>query len=385
MNDMLVPSAEYALLLACARSRMDERHAATIRELSRTAPNWKTIVALGRRHSLFPLLYRQLAAIVPNEVPPEFLDELKMFYQGNAARNLFLHGELERVLRALDDDGVTAIPYKGPALAILGYGDLSLRRFVDLDVIVRKEDVDRAVNTLIAIGYRLDPPVPPSQQALLIRTQHDLVFKRDEGRLLVELHWEVAPRRFASELTAEDLWQRATKRKVGRGELLTLSPEDMLLSLCVHGSKHLWERLAWVCDLAEWLASHPDLQWSNVVDQAHRNGQQRMLFTGLQLAAELIDAPLPETVARAIDADDAVARLTERAKAVMFHDPPRFPGMITTLRFNLLARPTWSGRMSYLRHLLSPTDGDIRAFRAPPFVYYLARPFRLLGKKEHLH
>ena len=381
-------SPEYELLLACARSRMDERHARIIQELSRRVLDWEALAAHGRRHSLFPLLYRQLAAVVPHAVPPDSLNRLKELYQGNAARNLFLLGELERVLHALAEDGVTAIPYKGPVLAIAGYSDLSLRRFVDLDVIVRRADVERAIGTLTRLGYRAEPVVSPAQQAFLIRTQHDLAFKRDQGRLIVELHWEVAPRLFAAELAAEDLWRHATRRAIGGSHVLALAPEDMLLSLCVHGAKHLWERLAWVCDIAEWRAAHPGLHWPELLARAERTGQQRMLFVGLQLAAELLDAPLAAPVATAIAADRAVARLVAQAKQVIFREPPRPPGMISSLRFNLLARRGWLGKWSYLRYLLTPTDADVRAFRAPralQFTYYVARPFRLLRKKEHLH
>ncbi|HEX7810169.1 MAG TPA: nucleotidyltransferase family protein [Thermoanaerobaculia bacterium] len=381
-------SREYELLLACARSRMDEPHAAIVQQLAQTSLDWKAVVALGRRHSLFPLLYRHLAALVPHEVPRESLDRLKEQYQGNTARNLFLLGELERVLRALADDDITAIPYKGPALAIAGYGDLSLRRFVDLDVIVRKDDVERAHGMLTQLGYRLEPAVTSGQLAFLIRTQHDLVFKRDDGRMIVELHWEVASKRFAAELAAEDLWSHATTQRVGGSEMLTLAPEDMLLSLCVHGSKHLWERLAWVCDIAEWIAAHPGLQWRELVARAERTGQQRMLLVGLQLAAELLDAPLPDFVQSAIDADRAITRLADQAKRVIFRDPPRPPGMISSLRFNLLVRPSAAAKWNYLHHLLTPTEADVRAIHVPrslQFLYYLTRPFRLLGKKEHLH
>ena len=357
-------SPEYEMLLACARSRMDERHAVIIQMRSRSALDWDALLSLGCRHSVFPLLYRQLAAVARQDVPPESLNRLKELYQGNTARNLFLLGELERVLRSLAEDGVTAIPWKGPVLAMAGYGDLSLRRFVDLDVIVRRDDVERAIGTLTNLGYRAEPEVSPSQQAFLIRTQHDLAFKRDEGRLIVELHWEVAG---------------------AGGESLVLAPEDVLLSLCVHGSKHLWERLAWVCDIAEWLAAHPGLRWSELLSQAERTGQQRMLFVGLRLASELLDALLPEPAAKAIDADRAVARLAAQAKQVIFRQPPRPPGMISSLRFHLLARRTWAAKWNYLRHLLTPTDADVRAFRVPQalqFVYYLTRPFRLLTKKE---
>jgi hypothetical protein len=381
-------SREYEMLLASARSRMDARHALVIRELSQRALDWNALLALARRHSLFPLLYRQLAAVASQNVPPESLEQLKKVYQGNAARNLFLLGELERVLRSLAEDRITAIPYKGPILAIEGYGDLSLRRFVDLDVIVRRDDVERAIGTLTRLGYRAEPVVSPSQQEFLIRTQHDLAFKRDEGRMIVELHWEVAPRLFAAELAAENLWEHATTHALGAGEVLALTPEDMLLSLCVHGSKHLWERLAWVCDIAEWLASHPALQWPELLVRAERTGQQRMLLVGLQLAAELLDAPLPAPVATAIEADHAIARLVAQAKQVIFSDPPRPPGMISSLRFNLLARRAWAAKWNYLRYLLMPTDADVRAFRAPralQFLYYVSRPFRLLRKREHMH
>ena len=386
-------SPEYEMLLACARSRMDERHALIIQKLSRSALDWDALLALGKRHSVFPLLYRQLAATARHDVPPESLHRLKTLYQGNAARNLFLKGELDRVVRTLAEDGVTAIPYKGPMLAIAGYGDLSLRRFVDLDVIVRKGDVERAISTLTNLGYRAEPAVSPSQQAFLIRTQHDLAFKRDEGRLIVELHWEVAPELFAEGLAAENLWARATAGSPGaRSEMpaqaLALAPEDTLLSLCVHGARHLWERLAWVCDIAEWLASHPGLRWPELLAQAERTGQQRMLFVGLRLAADLLDASLPEPAAAAVGADRAVTRLAAQASEVIFRQPPRPPGMISTLRFNLLARRTWAGRWNYLRHLLTPTDADVRAFRVPralQFAYYMTRPFRLLTKKERLH
>lgn len=376
------------MLLACARVRMDEQHAVVIRQLAGSAPNWDALFDLARRHSVFPLLYRQLVAVVPEAVPSAFLTRLKELYQGNAARNLFLLGELECVLRALAENGVTAIPWKGPVLARAGYGDLSLRRFVDLDVIVRRDDVERAIAALTRLGYRAEPVVSPSQLAFLIRTQHDLAFKRDEGRLIVELHWEVAPRLFATDLAAEDLWRHATTGETGGSQVLTLAPEDTLLSLCVHGSKHLWERLAWVCDLAEWLRAHPGLNWPELLVRAKRTGQQRMLLTGLHLAAELLDAELPAAAARAIEKDAAIERLAAHAKRVLFREPRRPPGMITTMRFNLLARPTWAARWNYLRHLLTPTDADVRAFRVPralQFAYYLARPLRLLRKSEHLH
>jgi hypothetical protein len=381
-------SPEYELLLACARSRMDEPHAAIIRELARRALDWDGVVALGRRHSLFPLLYRHLAALAADAVPPAQLARLRELHQGNAARNLFLLEELGSVVRSLEEDGIGAMPWKGPLLAIAGYGDLSLRRFVDLDILVRRDDVERAIGTLTRLGYRMEPVATPAQRAFLIRTQHDLAFRRDEGRLIVELHWEVAPRLFAAEMTATDLWRDAAPRAIAGREFLVMTPEAMLLSLCVHGSKHLWERLAWICDVAEWLRAHPSLDWKALLARVQRTGQERMLFVGLQLAVGLLNAPVPAHVAAAIDADRAVPRLAGQAEKVIFSDPPRPPGMITSLRFHLLTRRNRGLKLRYLLHLLTPSAADISLFRAPrplQFAYYLVRPLRLLTKREHLH
>jgi hypothetical protein len=84
-------------------------------------------------------------------------------------------------------------------------------------------------------------------------------FSRDNRRLIVELHWEVAPHLFALVSRANQLWQNLMTPRSQRHEVKTLSAEDLLFSLCVHGSRHLWERLGWICDVAELIASHASI------------------------------------------------------------------------------------------------------------------------------
>jgi hypothetical protein len=44
------------------------------------------------------------------------------------------------------------VPFKGPALAVQAYGDLSLRQYDDLDLLIHEADVPRAYQLLIANG-----------------------------------------------------------------------------------------------------------------------------------------------------------------------------------------------------------------------------------------
>src|SRR6185369_4684982 len=110
--------------------------------------DWEYLFQLARRHSIVPLVYSQLKV-----GPPEVLAKFKQHYIENAARNTVLTAELCRLINLFRDEEIEAIAYKGPALALFAYGDVALRRFVDLDVIVRKSDVLKAREILLKEGY----------------------------------------------------------------------------------------------------------------------------------------------------------------------------------------------------------------------------------------
>ena len=193
----LMARVEHELSLCCARTTASETVAARLRELAANDVDWEYLFLLARRHSVVPLLYLQLEQHASDLVPSEKLRELKQHYFENSARNTILTAELCRLITLFAASGIEAIPYKGPALALFAYDNVSLRRFVDLDVIVKKSDVLKAREILLAQGYMPSKSLSLSQQELLLRTQHNIQFSRDNHRLIVELHWEVAPHLFA--------------------------------------------------------------------------------------------------------------------------------------------------------------------------------------------
>src|SRR5215213_4735975 len=297
---------EHKLLLCCARTNAAP---ARLRELATEKIDWEYLFLLARRHAVVPLLYIQLARHASDLVPHEILRQLKKHYLENAARNTVLTAELCRLIAVFAGSGIEAIPYKGPVLALFAYDDLALRRFVDLDVIVKKQDVQRARDLLLADNYNLSKSLSESQQELLLRTQHNLQFAKDNRRLIVELHWEVAPHLFASTAQGDALWQNLIDFDLNGTTVKTFSADDLLFSLCVHGSRHLWERLGWICDVAE-LISRRSLDWSALLERATKADSERMFLLGLHLAEKLLDAPLPHEVKRRCDADKRLASLT---------------------------------------------------------------------------
>ena len=369
--------AERELLSCCARTNGPRERIQSI--LSETQIDWDYFFLLARRHAVVPLVFRQLKDIVP----PDKLQQFKKHSLENSARNVVLAAELCRLIKLFADSGIEAIPYKGPILSLFAYGDLSLRRFVDLDVIVKKADVARARDLLLADNYALAKPLTVEQQHLLLRTQHNLQFTKDNRQLIVELHWEVAPHLFASSVQTETLWQNLVAFELNGTTVKTLSADDLLFSLCVHGSRHLWERLGWICDVAELISRH-DLNWTTLLGRAAKADSERMFLLGLHLAETLLDAPLPSYVKHRCNADKRLAPLAFNIVANLFNGPEHVPATPREIfKYNLGVRTSLSARARYLVHMLQPTDSDVGRRSLPAglhFAYYVMRPFRLMFK-----
>jgi len=372
------------LLLWCARTTAVPQVVARLRELAATEVDWEYLFLLARRHAVVPLVYVQLERHAPALVPPHVLARFKKHYVENSARNTILTAELCRLISLFNDAGIEAIPYKGPVLALFAYGNIALRRFVDLDVIVRKSDVLKAREILLNEGYKPAKSLSLSQQEHLLRTQHNMQFSRDQHQLIVELHWEVAPHLFASTVNGERLWQDLITIDLNGTRVKTFTAEDLLFSLCVHGSRHLWERLSWICDVAELIARRA-LDWTALLERAASADTERMFLLGVYLAKRLLDAPLPAEVQQRCDSDPRLLSLADRIVEHLFNGPTHVPATSREIfKYNIGVRKTLSARARYVLYMFRPTDSDVSSRSFPSslnFAYYLTRPFRLFRTK----
>jgi len=345
--------------------------------------DWEYLFELARRHSILPLVYVQLEAHASDLVPQQFLNKLKKHYVENSARNTILTAELCRLINSLRDEGIEAIPYKGPVLGLLAYGDIALRRFVDLDVIVKKSDVLKAREILLAEGYTPSKSLSLNQQELLLRTQHNMQFSRDNHRLIIELHWEVAPHLFASTVNGERLWQDLITVDLNGTPVKTFSAEDLLFSLCVHGSRHLWERLGWICDIAELIRRQP-LDWTALLERSALADTERMFLLGVHLAHRLLDAPVPAEIKQRCEADQRLSSLADTIIERLFNGTTHVPATSREIfKYNIGVRKTLGARARYILYTMQPTDADLGEHSLPEslsFAYYLSRPFRLLKR-----
>ena len=119
--------AEHELLLLCTQAPFDEGSLARIEDLLDAAVDWTYLVETSIAHAVTPMLCRALDMVRPALVPVDVLAAAKTRLAENRIHNGALTTELLRILDALDNAGISAIPFKGPALAEICYGDSGLR------------------------------------------------------------------------------------------------------------------------------------------------------------------------------------------------------------------------------------------------------------------
>src|SRR5262249_28128936 len=130
-----------------------------------------------------PLLAFTLCGSFSQACPEGIADRLRAFLRVNASRNLLLAHELLRVIDLLGANGIRAIPYKGPLLASQVYGDLGLRLFSDLDILVHEWDYHiRIPEVLFANGW--------SEMA---EHGYERSFSDPSGRIKLDVHQGLTP------------------------------------------------------------------------------------------------------------------------------------------------------------------------------------------------
>jgi len=371
--------AEVQVLLCCARSVIEAGEHEHLRRLLDAGIDWARVVDMAQRHGLLPLLYRHLNALPDAAIPRAVLVELWGRHEATTRRNHARTWELLRILRLFDENGIDALPYKGPALAASLYGDVALREFGDLDILLRPRDVLPAKTALRSLGYRAEYPLEPAIEMAFLRSsaQYHLAMEHAEHGL-VELHWKTNPD-FPVERDDDGWWASLEQVPLEGGRVRSLSDTELLLVLCLHGTKHHWDCLGWLVDVAELIRRQSRLDWNWMFDKAARLGCERRVLLGLHLAQHLLDAPVPQEIRARIAARPEVEPLAGRIVATLF--VAGFEGMrpLERLRFNLSLYERTRQRIAHcVDTLWSPGLVEWTRWPLPRALFFLYPPLRLM-------
>jgi hypothetical protein len=375
-------SPEQHLLLYCAQAGLGRERSEQIRQLAASPLDWTALICLAQRHQLLPLTYQIIKKELAHDVPASALAQLQALHKRYVQRTFVLTHQLCAIVDGLAQRQIPVMPYKGPVLGALYYGNSSLRQFSDLDILIQRRDLFQAKQVLVDLAYHPLFIQTANEEVKYLKAGYvyDYHFIRDELEAQVELHWQITS---SFRLSAEEIWGRARPVTVLGRSILHFAPEDLVLILCEHGAKHRWEVLQWLCDLAQLLRVEPEIDWDLILETAHRIGRRRTLLLGLALAQDLLEAAVPADLRRLAERDAKVRDLAGQTMLRLFHEVEGWPGVW----YSLLIEETWSNKMRYLAQLAeytaAPNHKDRDFLKLPSYLayfYFVVRPLRLALK-----
>lgn len=231
-------------------------------EILETGVDWKAMLDTAALHGVEDYVFKQAAnagVVLSGEVKQEAATRRAC----KVAWMLHLQTLLGRALDALDDHGIPAVLIKGPMLGERIYGDATFRSSTDLDILVKYDDLRRALTALRDIGYSATEHTITEA----LRGDHN-VGVTSATPPVIEVHFHLF-RRFGITLSSDEFMARSHSYETKQGRTVrVLSPEDEFLFLCVHLAAHHFVRLAWLFDLKLLLARHPEFDWKLLMTRA---------------------------------------------------------------------------------------------------------------------
>ena len=171
------------------------------------------------------------------DLSPQQTKRLEELHRSNLISAFVWSTTLKSILDAFHRAGLPVIPLKGPSLAERIYGDSSLRKCHDLDLLVQGRDLIYAEQVLKGLGFT------PSKYG----DDYHRAFNRNS--INIELHHNVEnAHRFEFEI--ERTWSSAVPSDFQGIPVLHLAPFDELLYLCLHAVRHRYDRICLILDLS---------------------------------------------------------------------------------------------------------------------------------------
>ena len=219
---------------------------------------WLAIIAEANNSFLGPTLYaeatrRQWIHLVPDDVR-NYLAEL---HRLNVARNECIREQLLECLECFNANMIVPLLLKGAA-SLPDAQDLGARIIRDIDLLVREEDRERALQALTGLGYRIWTLEPAGKHAVG-------AFARPGDPAALDIHHEIIAESHL--VPAASFWRACGRVDFGRAQAFVPTRAHRLLHIVMHEMVH---NDAYICGSVSLRALHdfnclmpevPDNEW----------------------------------------------------------------------------------------------------------------------------
>ena len=251
-------------------------------------------------HNIATLLYKHLSCAQDHvSIPQQFLKQLKEAYYRTTYLNLVLANEFKAICEAFASAHIELIPLKGISFLNNLYPDIAMRHLSDIDLLTKRECLEKAKKILENSGYVSIPTTFHSRD----RHFHAIHCKEIKSfKIVTELHWDIDFNDSPYSIRINDFWDRAAVFNAQGYTYYNLSVEDTIILNCFHLLRDQQEHahiisLKNLCDISELIKKYGEqIRWEAIFEQAKKYKILRPVLLAVTLANQLLSAPIPDSI-----------------------------------------------------------------------------------------
>jgi len=285
-----ITSSHYQLLLKSCRLNQDEKIRNQTESLLPKAEDWEIIYQLAVTHHLTPLIYHNIRKTGPFP-PQKLLEKMHNRVKLISTTNLLQETKRNKILKALDQAKIRAIPIKGLVFSHMIYGQEMPRFICDLDVLIQREDILKADKLLKEAGF------VAQHNLAIVKNWHNIFccnhyYKKDAllKTYTVEVNWDLLPADQSKPGLITNMWKRVSIAEVNGVQMLVLTPEDTLLYIAMEFIRDMTKKVSLrsMCDIVNLLSRYKGkLDWDYIIGQCNKNKITAYLYFVIYFAKEL--------------------------------------------------------------------------------------------------
>ena len=352
------------LLLGCLRR--EEKIIKLARLNKYGEEEWKAVLTLAITHGTGPVLYNTIKPFAPAiTIPLESLEGLREAYFSAAARNMRLYQQLLQTVSLFNRHGINVILLKGAHLAEGVYGNIALRSMSDVDLLVRKNDLQAVHEILVNDGYSY------AHEGSLSNTKHLPPYRKEKG-VCLEIHFHITDPPYADRININEMWQRACQANYQGVDVLTLSLEDLYLHLCLHSAlQHGFDTGLVSClDITALIENNLEkIDWELLWKRGREWGIERSIFLMAALAERMLGVPIPSPIAGKIETGGETDLAIRAAEKMIFsRGTGAAPKGAGTTRYlaRLFGNQGWRVKLAYIKQRAFPPGETLYKGKGPP-------------------
>lgn len=192
---------------------------------------WNNLIALALKNNSLPLF---LTKIKKHAKGSEFPESIALKLQHSLSKiiknDLHRRSVLNEIAKIFDNEGILFILLKGADIQHRLYDEPFLRPMIDLDLLVKGDNIAKAQNILLKKGGK---SITISESEFIDSLKHHaspIIY----NNTTIELHRSLTDDYDTISFNETDIWQNCTTQTIDGHDYNVMKPELLLVYLCFH-------------------------------------------------------------------------------------------------------------------------------------------------------